>query len=316
MTTFTLDQLQTSIQDKSAFGQLEDYAILGHAYLTYLEEAQPTRIISPYDQRYVFFQYSEAYDHKITRPLNSNLYMESAKTFQTAFDRFGAFLEDLRQYEASIVDYKPVQAYLASNELNELIYTVQQTVGNIADSFRNPNQARKRVGQLFEGLMKLILQEVGFECDSRKITVPLPDHPDYTMSYDLDLVFSRGKAIIASETEMLIQPDEIVGSVKTTSKDRIDKIFLDKFMLSRFLGRDIPVIAIFLHDVQRAKRRGSIFGIAPTFKRNHFLGYTLALNRLDGVYYVDPRPDMVTDEALRAEIDSFQRFLVHDLWEF
>lgn len=314
--TFTLDQLQSSIQDKSAFGQLEDYAFLCHAYLTYLEETKPTRIISPYEQHYIFFQYSEAYDHKITRPLNSNLYMESAKTFKTAFNRFGAFLEDLRRHEASIVDYKPVQAYLASNELNELIYTVQQTVGNIADSFRNPNQARKRVGQLFEGLIKLTLQQIGFECESRKITVPLPSHPDYTMSYDLDLVFSRGKVVIASETERLIHPDEIVGSVKTTSKDRIDKIFLDKFMLSRFLGRDIPVIAIFLHDVQRAKRRDSIFGIAPTFKRNHFLGYTLALNRLDGVYYVDPRPDMVTDEALRAEIDSFQRFLVHDLWEF
>jgi hypothetical protein len=316
MTTFTLDQLQVSLQDKAAFGELDDYAILCHAYLTYLEEAQPTRIISPYEQHYVFFQYSEAYDHKITRPLNSKLYIESAEEFATAFERFGAFLEDLRKHEASIVDLGTVQAYLASNELNKLIYTVQQTVGNVADSFRNPNQARKRVGQLFEGLVKLILQEVGFECESRKITVPLPDHPDYTMSYDLDLVFSRGKAVIASETEVLIHPDEIVGSVKTTSKDRIDKIFLDKFMLSKLLGREIPLIAIFLHDVQRAKRRGSIFGIASTFKRNHFLGYTVALNRLDGVYYVDPRPDMVTDEVLQAEIDSFQRFLVHDLWEF
>ena len=29
----------------------------------------------------------------------------------------------------------------------------------------------------------------------------------------------------------------------------------------------------------------SNFGIASTFKSNHFLGYTIALNRLDGVYY-------------------------------
>jgi hypothetical protein len=118
------------------------------------------------------------------------------------------------------------------------------------------------------------------------------------MSYELDLVFSRNKAIITSETR-LIHPSEVVGSVKTTSKDRIDKIFLDKYLLTRLLGRDIPVIAIFLHDVQRARKGNSIFGINSTFKSNHFLGYTVALNRLDGVYYVDPRPVMEANERLR-----------------
>jgi hypothetical protein len=133
------------------------------------------------------------------------------------------------------------------------------------------------------------------------------------MSYELDLVFSRNKAIITSETR-LIHPSEVVGSVKTTSKDRIDKIFLDKYLLTRLLGRDIPVIAIFLHDVQRARKGNSIFGINSTFKSNHFLGYTVALNRLDGVYYVDPRPIMEANERLREQIHDFQQFLVKDLW--
>jgi hypothetical protein len=106
----------------------------------------------------------------------------------------------------------------------------------------------------------------------------------------------------------------VVGSVKTTSKDRIDKIFLDKFLLTRLLGREIPVVAIFLHDVQRAKRGESIFGINSTFKTNHFLGYTVALNKLDGVYYVDPRPEMQTNERLREQIRDFQSFLARDLW--
>jgi hypothetical protein len=93
-----------------------------------------------------------------------------------------------------------------------------------------------------------------------------------------------------------------------------DKVFLDKFLLTKLLGRDIPVIAIFLHDVQRAKRGESIFGINSTFKTNHFLGYTVALTKLDGVYYVDPRPDMLTNERLREQIRDFQSFLVLDLW--
>ncbi|MEO7018864.1 MAG: hypothetical protein ABI234_01775 [Ktedonobacteraceae bacterium] len=133
------------------------------------------------------------------------------------------------------------------------------------------------------------------------------------MLYELDVVFSRNKAVLTSEAEF-IHSTEIVGSVKTTSKDRIDKIFLDKYLLTKLLGRNISVVAIFLHDVQRARKGNSLFGINSTFKTNHFLGYTIALNRLDGVYYVDPRPEMMTNERLREQVRSFQQFLIQDIW--
>jgi hypothetical protein len=133
------------------------------------------------------------------------------------------------------------------------------------------------------------------------------------MSYELDVVFSRDKAILTGEAEF-IHADEIVGSVKTTNKDRLDKVFIDKYLLTKLIGRDIPVVAIFLHDVQRAVRGNSIFGINTTFKSNHFLGYTVALNKLDGIYYVDPRPEMTRNERLREQIADFQQFLVRDIW--
>jgi hypothetical protein len=161
--------------------------------------------------------------------------------------------------------------------------------------------------------VKLIIQEVGLECEPRTINLPIPGYPGYRMPYELDLVFSRDKAVVTSETKFIGEA-EIVGSVKTTSKDRIDKIFLDKHLLTKLLGRDIPVIAIFLHDVQRAQKASGIFGIASTFKSNHFLGYTVALNKLDGVYYVDPRPEMMANERLREQIYDFQQFLLKDLW--
>ena len=312
MKRITLADLQASVLDKSAFGELDHYLTLCDAFLSLLEETQPTRIVSPTHHNYVFYQYDEAYGHRITRPLNTNLFMESAKGFRTALERFIAFLADLKKLERAILDQGTTLDYLDSKEVNKIVYTIQQTVGSIGDSFDNPNQSRKRVGQLFESLIRLIIQEVGLECESRRVMVPIPDQPGYVMSYDLDLVFSRGQAIVASETE-LIHPAEVVGSVKTTSKDRIDKVFLDKYLLTQFLGREVRVIAIFLHDVQRARRSHSIFGINSTFKSNHFMGYTVALNRLDGVYYVDPRPDMITDERLREEISDFQHFLTHDL---
>jgi hypothetical protein len=313
MTVITLADLQVSVRDKSAFGELGHYFTLCHTFLTLIERTQPTRIISPTYHNYVFYQYDEAYGHRITRPLNADLFLESANEFKTTFERFITFLADLKRFQETVIDQDTKRGYLDSNEINKVVYTIQQSVGSIGDSFDNPNQSRKRVGQLFENLIRLIIQEVGLECESRRVTVQIPGYPGYAMSYDLDLVFSRDKAIVASETE-LIHPAEVVGSVKTTSKDRIDKVFLDKYLLTQFLGREIRVIAIFLHDVQRARRGHSIFGINSTFKSNHFLGYTVALNRLDGVYYVDPRPEMITDERLREEISDFQHFLTHDLW--
>jgi hypothetical protein len=70
----------------------------------------------------------------------------------------------------------------------------------------------------------------------------------------------------------------------------------------------------FLHPIREVYRvLGRSQEISET---NHFLGYTVALNRLDGVYYVDPRPEMLVNERLREQIFDFQKFLVEDLWTF
>jgi len=314
MTGLTLLGLQASVQDKAAFNTLADYSRLCQAFLELVERTQPTRIVSPTHNNYIFYQYDEPHQYRITRPLNIDLFVESPSDFRAAFDRFVTFLSDIRRHQGAITEQRSANRYIESNEVNEVLYTTQQAIGSVGDSFENPNQSRKRVGQLFETLVKLTIQEVGLECEPRTISIPIPGYPGYEMPYDLDLVFSRNKAIVAAETRF-IHVTEIVGSVKTTSKDRIDKVFLDKYLLTKLLGREVPVVAIFLHDVQRARKGKSIFGVNSTFKTNHFLGYTVALNRLDGVYYVDPRPQMVANERLREQISDFQTFLVRDLWE-
>lgn len=311
--TVTLTDLQASVRDRSAFGRLEDYFELCLAFLTFIEESHPTRIVSPSHPHYIFYQYGEDYNHSITRPLNINLFIESPVAFQKAFQRFVSFLADLKRHQERAAGQRGRRKYVASKEINRVVYTIQQSIGSVGDSFAVSNQSRKRIGQLFEKLIKLIIQDVGLECEPRTVNLPIPGYPDYRMPYELDVVFSRNRAIVTSETKS-IYPKEIVGSVKTTSKDRIDKIFLDKYLLTKLLGRDIPVVAIFLHDVQRAPRGESIFGVNSTFKSNHFMGYTVVLNKLDGVYYVDPRPEMTTNERLREQIKDFQHFLVTDLW--
>lgn len=313
MNITNLSELQADVQGKLPFTSLADYISTCKSYLQLLQEMQPTRIISPTNHHYIFYQYNQIFDHKITRPLNTNLFIEDFATLQTMLNNFLFFLDDLRQYQEHIVEKPEWQSFITAREINKIVYTLQQSIGCIGDSFQNPNQSRKRIGQLFENLIRLIIVQLGLECHSRVITLPIPGYPGYQMQYELDIVFSRNKAILATEAEF-IHSSEIVGSVKTTSKDRIDKIFLDKYLLTKLLGRDIPVVAIFLHDVQRAQKGNSPFGINSTFKTNHFLGYTVALNKLDGVYYVDPRPEMVVNERLREQVRDFQQFLIQDMW--
>lgn len=292
-----LKKLQEEVRDRKGFIDLDEYYDVALAFLQFLKKSQPTRIISPSTKNYIFFQYSREFEHKVTRPLNSNLFIEDEAELKKLFHQFMEFLSALKKHKENVIKLPEFEKYIKANSINRVIYTLQQSVGSIGDSFENANQSRKRAGQLFENLISLILRTTGLECEPRRVKIPLPNQTGRSMSYELDMVFSRNKAIITSESR-IIGEHEIVGSVKTTSKDRIDKIFLDKFLLERLLGYKVPVIAIFLHDVQRARKGTNEFGINSTFKSNHFLGYTLALNKLDGVYYVDPRPEFTTNLKL------------------
>jgi len=314
----SVKQLQDQLRDPKGFADLGSYYRFADSFLKLAGREIRARIVSPTTPSYIFYQYGSAYENHITRPLNIDLFIEQPDEFQRHLKAFQDILEILRSArgdKAAAVTARKLRV----EELDRVVYTIQQTVGCVGDSLPNANQSRKRIGMLFEELVVRLIRELGVSCEPRTVNIPLPGMPERKMSYQLDLVFTRGQAIVAKE-QRLIGENEIVGSVKTTSKDRIDKIFLDKFMLSRLLGREVRVVAIFLHDVQRAvrkkgKKRGEdLFAVNSTFKTNHFLGYTLALNKLDGVYYVDPRPVMSQSDDLAREIGSFSQFMARDLW--
>jgi hypothetical protein len=118
--------------------------------------------------------------------------------------------------------------------------------------------------------------------------------------------------------DLLISEDnelKIIGSVKTSSKDRIDKIFVDKFLYNKLTSTALPHIAIFLNDVQRKKtKHQNRYGINATFLPGHFKAYTIKLNPLDGVYYCDIRPNMITDGLLSQHIQTIDNFFYRDIW--
>lgn len=92
------------------------------------------------------------------------------------------------------------------------------------------------------------MKEIGIDVNSGTIAVPvlIDGKEEFKMNYQHDLI---------------IKVDEIttaIGSVKTSSKDRIDKIFIDKFLYNKLTEKNTPHFAIFLNDVQRKAKKGNM----------------------------------------------------------
>lgn len=192
--------------------------------------------------------------------------------------------------------------------LTRTIYTLQQSIGAALDGLPagKSNQARKVNGDLFERLIRLVIASLNVDCVSGTMQVPVKDAKGaelFKASYQHDLLISKDAEL------------KIIGSVKTSSKDRIDKVFMDKFLYGRLTDTALPHIAIFLNDVQRKNsKRENEYGVSATFLPGHFKAYTIKLNPLDGVYYCDIRSNMVSDALLSQHIKTIDHFFYSDLW--
>lgn len=290
-----LHDLIAIAKDKSKFVTLEDYYDFCNAYLEFIVDGIQAEIVAKAETNYRFFQYREDGGYSVTRPLNKNLLL-SIDNFDDSKESFQYSL----QYIRDIVDDKD-----ARNNINKFIYTCQQAIGATLDGLPagESNFARKINGDLFERYIRLIIDSIGIHVEEGTECVPVIDNGEqlFSMAYQHDIIIKDNDVIKA------------IGSVKTSSKDRIDKIFIDKFLYNRLKGVEIPHFAIFLNDVQR-KGKMPQYGVNTTFLTGHYKGYTVKLNPLDGVYYCDLRPVMIEDAFLRRGIRSLDCLLVEDIW--
>lgn len=293
-----IKRLRTHAADKTRFASLEDYLDFAKQYLEFISDTSRIQavIVSQNENHYQFLQYKDAGFHNVTRPLNSRLFYTFAE-----FERASAtFLELMKKAR----EHTPAED--ERDAVNRTIYTAQQAIGATLDALPagESNTARKINGDLFERFIRLIIKRLGVSCTSGTVNIPIEveGRPQFTMCYQHDLIIKSGELVKA------------IGSVKTSSKDRIDKIFIDKFLFNKLTGKDVPHVAIFLNDVQR-KGKLPKFGISATFLPGHFKGYTVKLNPLDGVYYCDIRPNMITEDILRDHIQTFDHFVFDDLWD-
>ena len=284
-------------ENKARFASLEDYLGFARAFVRAKDGFVEAIIRCQNEPSYRFLQLSADVDHAISRPFNNELFCTAEQ-----LDEFESVILPALANERSVRELPTSDRSL----LNRAIYTMQQTIGISLDGLpaKATNKARKINGDLFERLIQLTIQRLGVQCKAASIKVPVlvDGKRECDMSFQHDLVISESDQV------------KIIGSVKTSSKDRIGKIFVDKMLLNALTSDSVAHMAVFLNDVQRGKRADRSYKVSSTFLPGHFKAYTIKVNPLDGVYYRDLRPNMRTDALLAKEIAQLDYLICEDVW--
>lgn len=249
---------------------------------------------------YTIFVSEMANAKKYLRPINKTLYISDQDEFEHAYK---IFTETISKIKVGFVDFTEGE----KRNIDSFLYTIQQSIGAGLDLLVDPNSSRKHVGNRFEELIRVVFNEIGIA--NKRIVLRIPystDEGEKIYKCENDLILSpTGK--VASTSDHLDE-NEIVVSVKTTSKDRMGKMFIDKILLERFVNHPQKVIGIFNNDVQRKKNNDISF----TLVSGLFMVYTQFLTQIEGVYYLDP-PPTVLKAPFNRHMKRFSELITIDL---
>ena len=254
---------------------IDEFGTITKRVLQYLPN-----VLSGYEDKNGYRLYTSriAENVKYTRPINIRLFIYEESRFQKEFNRLKIIFKKIKSQE----DINETD----KNIINKTIYTIQQSIGVGRDLLVQLNSARKHVGNRFEELIKALFTALGIS--NKRIVLKIPyetDEGTKTYKCENDLILSPYSEV--KSTPQTIDPKEIVVSAKTTSKDRMGKMFIDKLLLERFVGHPQKVIGIFLNDVQRKDTNN----ISYTLVSGLFMVYSKFLTQLEGIYYLDPPPN-------------------------
>lgn len=239
---------------------------------------------------------------KYVRPINQKLFIYSADNFKNKANDFRKLIDKLKNRNS-------VWESSEKELIDSVLYTIQQAIGAGFDLLANPNSARKHVGNRFEELIRVVFTEI--EIANKKTVLQIPyqtDEGEKIYKCENDLILSPFNKV--KSTGRHLDENEIVVSVKTTSKDRMGKMFIDKILLERFVEHDQKVIGIFLNDVQR--KEGA--DISFTLVSGLFMVYSNFLTKLEGVYYLDPPPNSLK-EPYNQYMKPFSELITKDIWQ-
>ncbi len=289
-----IEDLQTPKESLNEFAGLTE-RVLNHVQ-NVITATQPLR------DDYIIHSSAIAGTTKYTRPVKETLFIRESHLFRRQFEQFLELLGELKAGNRLLGGESHVI-------IDRVVYTMQQAIGIGLDLLSNPNSARKHVGNRFEELVRLIIAALGVANKKIVLKIPYSEDNGDIYSCETDLVFSPFPEVRSNSHSL--DPKEMVVSLKTSSKDRLGKIFIDKLLMREFVGHDVKVIGIFLNDVQRKE----INNISYTFVTGLFMVYTKFLTKTDGMYFVD-MPPRTRENPYSDYIFPFSKFIVRDIWKF
>ncbi len=226
-----LEDLQHTIKSLSEFKEITKRV------LNYIPEV--TSLVKE-DKGYVIIHSIQASSKKYARPYRKDLFISSSDDFALMY------LDLLEILQKSKEDYNTFSSG-DFDIVDKVTYTIQQSFGIALDLLGNQNANRKHVGNRFEDLISLLVSQIGVNNEKIVLKIPYEDNGIY--SCETDFVFTPHEKVRSNSST--IDENEVVVSLKTSSKDRMGKIFIDKILMSKFVERDVKVIGIFLNDIQR-----------------------------------------------------------------
>lgn len=289
--------LDQDLQQKK--NSIQDFECITMRVLEYLPN-----VLSAYKEKngYRIHSSNIAGTTKYIRPINQRLFIYSAKEFKAKYAEFETVINKLKN---RIVILSSPERVL----IDSVLYTIQQAIGAGFDLLANPNSVRKHVGNRFEELIKIVFTEIGIANNKIVLKIPyMTEEGEKTYNCENDMILSPFNKVRSSSKHL--DYNEVVVSIKTTSKDRMGKMFIDKILLERFVNHKQKVIGIFLNDVQRKESDNISF----TLVTGLFMVYSSFLTELEGIYYLDPPPN-AGKEPYNKYIKPFSELVTHDIWE-
>lgn len=276
---------------------LDQFADITLRVLNYLPN-----VLSEFKEKNNYRIYSSeiAGTKKYIRPINKTLFIDNSEEFAVLFKNLKQTLNKISNNEKDYSDEEKLN-------IDKTIYTIQQSVGAGLDMLVNPNSSRKHVGNRFEELIKIIFTEI--DIANKKLVLQIPyetDEGSKVYKCENDIILSPFSEVKSSPNSL--DENEIVVSVKTTSKDRMAKMFIDKILLERFVNHSQKVIGIFLNDVQRKENNNISF----TLVSGLFMVYSKFLTKLEGIYYLDP-PETAKKAPYSNYMKPFSELITNDI---
>lgn len=243
------------------------------------------------------------------RPINRSLFVDDYQELKLCHGQFQNLLAELCEKRGDLTFLpKELRRYVDEGPVGKTIYTTLQGIGCVLDTSPNVQGARKNFGQRFEDFVRIVLNEMGVVNESFTFQTTITPIK-ITYHVPLDLIFNP-KETVYSTPSRIDQRDTIL-SIKTSSKDRMKLIFIDRFVLRTVLNlKRMNYVALCHNDVQRTGENR----ISSTFVPNVYLVFCHIFGDLS-LYYVDP-PRLIADSRFKDRIKTLETFMLSDIWGF